>query len=409
MALQYKSPEQRKQNVIQNKNLGQQTRRRNARIREESKLNLKQKLKVYRKDGKFFVDVPAAFALKLVRRIVREDNIKYIELSEGKLKEIQNRGNIEIEYTDLDKEEETGEQEQDLDGLQETLGDLEYGKYGIGVHEIVGESIEEKQDIAKRIATNGLKMNNNSKTILSTSVSLGENEGSTEEIGEEVVRRIFSASGPRTLVVIASPLHIKNSQGEDVFLGFPEKNRKLSGQQYVEHCILDRICATLGHVPPEFILGYLRDNPDGTRTFERNMQHISNLNEKQIDELCQRLIEIIKKDSLVLPIHQLIANKDVEKLREMMGKMQERGLPSFLIESSIMLAQEVSEQKIEVTEDKIQESDKAKANRRHILLELYSNAKNPPTITSSHHARKILELGINPQEKGMQKTEDEVK
>ena len=85
--------------------------------------------------------------------------------------------------------------------------------------------------------------------------------------------------------MIIIPLYIQNEKGEKIFLGFPEQNTQTSGQQYDEHCILDRICSRLKRIPPQFILGYYQQDSYGNEIFVKNEHHYSNLNEEEKEKL----------------------------------------------------------------------------------------------------------------------------
>ena len=121
--------------------------------------------------------------------------------------------------------------------LRERLAMLEIGKYGIGVHGIDKGDINEKRRVATSISTEGVNLNG-SKTILGTAISLGTNYETgymANEIAEYRFRNEIVAS-----IVIAVPTYIQNSNQETIFLGFPQRNTVRTGQQYQEHCILDR-------------------------------------------------------------------------------------------------------------------------------------------------------------------------
>ena len=74
---------------------------------------------------------------------------------------------------------------------------------------------------------------------------------------------------------------MENDKGEKIFLGFPNQNKRTAGQQYEEHCILDRICSKLNKIPPQFVLGYYYETQKGSKSFIKNEQHYSNLNKEQ--------------------------------------------------------------------------------------------------------------------------------
>ena len=232
-------------------------------VKTKTKLRQKRKLLVYKKDEKFYIDNSAAYALKLTNvRAIMTENPHLIEIGIETLYRFQNDADIEIVYQELNKDKEIKTGKYDL---IETLDGLEEGEYGIGIHGIDKGSREEKQSIAESISNEGLNINNNNKTILSTSISLGTNED-MQRISQEINGYKFG-NGAKANVIIAVPLYIQNQYGEKIFLGFPDENKRTAGQQYDEHCILDRICSKMKKIPPQFILGYYFENQDGTENF----------------------------------------------------------------------------------------------------------------------------------------------
>lgn len=219
--------------------------------------------------------------------------------------------------------------------LLEILYVLEQGEYGIGIHGIDKGSIEEKKNRAESIINQGLKINNNSKTILSTSISLGINDYN-QRISQEIMGYQFG-NGAKVNVVIAVPLHIQSETGKKIFFGFPEQNKRTSGQQYEEHCILDRICSRLRNLPSQFILGYYCENPDGSESFVKNRQHYSNLTIDKKEDFFNEIFS--KMDSICKGYNDLIANGNIERLNQIKEKMSEMGWTSFIVEDSILLAQ----------------------------------------------------------------------
>ena len=178
--LRYKTVESLKQ---QTRTRIQTTLRLNTKqTQEKNKTALRQKRRiiVYKKDGKFFIEHTAAYALKLtnVRSIMIENTPHLFEIGLETLYSLQNDEDIEIEYqgTSIEKEESN---------LLETLSGLEEGEYGIGIHGIHEGNIEEKQNIADSINQEGLNINNNSRSILSTAISLGRNDD-TQRICDEI-------------------------------------------------------------------------------------------------------------------------------------------------------------------------------------------------------------------------------
>ena len=344
-------------------------------------LKQKRKLLVYKKDGKFYIDNSAAYALKLTNvRAIMTEKPHLVEIGIEKLYEFQNNEDIEIAYKELNQDKEI---EAENNNLSETLDGLEKGEYGIGIHGIDKGSREEKHSIAEIISNEGLNINNNSKTILSTSISLGTNEN-MQRISQEINGYKFG-NGVKTNVIIAAPLYIQNQDGEKIFLGFPDENKKTSGQQYDEHCILDRICSKMGKIPPQFILGYCFENQDGTESFMKNGQHYSNLTQKDRENLFTELSS--NMDDISKNYNKLIASGNIEQLGKIKEKIQQLGWNSSFIDNMLVLAQKQKEQAIS--------QDVGKRNTRQIILNTNDQrnrlqSESLSDLTKSKRTRRIL-------------------
>lgn len=309
---------------------------------EQTKLIMrtKRKLRVYRRDGKFYIDHSAAYALGLTNvRSIMTEKAHLIEIGIETLHRFQSDKDIEIIYQELDKEQKSKTEQSNLEDI---LGGLEQGEYGIGIHGIDKGSREEKQSIAESINSQGLNLNNNSKTILSTAISLGVNEDS-EKIRQEIVGYKFG-EGTKANVIIAVPSYIQNEEGEKIFLGFPEKNRRTAGQQYEEHCIFDRICSKLREIPPQFILGYYCEEQDGSKSFIKNEQHYSDLPPKEKEKLFKELSA--NMDDISKNFNELISSRNMEQLHKMKEEMEQEGWKSYMVDNAITLAQRYKEQPI---------------------------------------------------------------
>lgn len=345
----------------------------------KTKSRQKRKLLVYKKDDKFYIDNSAAYALKLTNvRAIMTENPHLIEIGIDTLYRFQNDKDIEIIYQEQEKETKKEES-----NLSETLDELEQGKYGIGIHGVDKGSREEKQDIADSISNEGLNINNNSKTILSTSISLGTNEN-TQRISQQIKGYKFG-NGTKTNVIIAVPLYIKNESGDKIFLGFPDQSKRTSGQQYDEHCILDRICSRMKKIPPQFILGYYCENQDGSERFIKNGQHYSNLlledREAFFTEISSNMDDISRN------YNDLIANGNIEQLGQIKEKMQKLGMNSSLIDNGLTLVQGFKEREIS--------QDVRKRNTRQIILN-NNEQSDKASIQQKKNVRRVI-LENSPQ------------
>ena len=339
------------------------------------KSRLKIKLMVYKKDGKFYIDNSAAYALKLTNvRAVMTENPHLIEIGIETLCRFQNNQDIEIEYQELDKDKKRKKEKSDL---SETLEGLEQGEYGVGIHGIDKGSREEKQGIADSISNEGLNINNNSKTILSTSISLGTNED-MQRISREI-RGYQFGNGTKANIIIAVPLYIQKESGETIFLGFPDQNKRTAGQQYDEHCILDRICSKMKKIPPQFILGYYYENQDGSESFVKNGQHYSNLSIEDREALFTEISS--NMDDISRNYNELIASGNIGQLSQIKERMQQLGWNSSLIDNALTLAQKYKGKEIS--------QDVGKRNTRQIILNTNEQSDNS-SIQQKRNIRRVL-------------------
>lgn len=346
----------------------------------KTKSRLKRKLMVYKKDGKFYIDNSAAYALKLTNvRAVMTENPHLIEIGIETLYRFQNDADIEIVYQELNKNKDIKTEKYDL---TETLDGLEEGEYGIGIHGIDKGSREEKQSIADSISNEGLNVNNNSKTILSTSISLGTNED-MQRISQEINGYKFG-NGVKANVIIAVPLYIQNQDGEKIFLGFPDENKRTAGQQYDEHCILDRICSKMKKIPPQFILGYYFENQDGTENFIRNGQHYSSLTPEDRESFFTVISS--NMDDISKNYNKLIASGDIGQLSQIKERMQQLDWNSSLIDNALTLAQKYRKQAIS--------QDVVKRNTKQIILNTNEQSNNSSSSQIKNVRRVILDHGL---------------
>lgn len=346
-------------------------------VKTKTKLRQKRKLLVYKKDEKFYIDNSAAYALKLTNvRAIMTENPHLIEIGIETLYRFQNDADIEIVYQELNKDKEIKTGKYDL---IETLDGLEEGEYGIGIHGIDKGSREEKQSIAESISNEGLNINNNNKTILSTSISLGTNED-MQRISQEINGYKFG-NGAKANVIIAVPLYIQNQYGEKIFLGFPDENKRTAGQQYDEHCILDRICSKMKKIPPQFILGYYFENQDGTENFIRNGQHYSSLTQEDRENLFAELSS--NMDDISKNYNELIVSGNIGQLGQIKERMQQLGWNSSLINNALTLVQKYKGQVIS--------KDMGKRNTRQIILNTNEQSNNSSSSQRKNVRRVILD------------------
>lgn len=388
--LQYKSNEKTREKM----KLLLKARNQEGQLGEPTKLIMrtKRKLLVYRRDGKFYIDHSAAYALGLTNvRSIMTEKAHLIEIGIETLHRFQSNKDIEIIYQELDKEQKSKTKQSNL---EDTLGKLEQGEYGIGIHGIDKGNREEKQSIAESINSQGLDLNNNSKTILSTAISLGVNEDS-EKIRQEIVGYKFG-EGTKANVIVAVPSYVQNEEEEKIFLGFPEKNRRTAGQQYEEHCIFDRICSKLRKIPPQFILGYYCEEQDGSQSFIKNEQHYSDLPPKEKEKLFKELSA--NMDDISKNFNELISSRNMEQLHRMKEQMEQEGWKSYMVDNAITLAKSYKEQPIrrentttrkilENIDDSVTPNEKIELTSRPKIRIPKTKEFAEPTIKSSRRIR----------------------
>lgn len=302
-------------------------------------LKQKQILKVYQKGDQLFVDNSTAFALGLTKvRAIMVDNPIYVPVTSEQLEAFKSQNNdtldINIEYhnlaEDIDVETPTKDRE-----LEKALDKLEKGKFGIGVHGIDSGNLEQKEQTASTIQQTKFDLTNRSQTILSNAISLGPLSDAHTQTDE--IRNYQYGSGPKCNVIFAVPDFIQNSNGEKIYLGFPERNLGTAAQQYQPHCILDRICSNLGYIPSEFILGYYSKDGDQPGSFESNSSHISMLPNEDIDTLFSTLSSGI--DPITRDMNDMILQGKIEQLNQSLKILESRNLDTHLIKNCISLAE----------------------------------------------------------------------
>lgn len=331
-----------------------------------TKLAAKRKLLVYRENGKFYIDHSAAYALgKTSVRAIMLEKPKLVEVDLQFLQEMQNRDDIEIEYRDKEKNKSKGIKKGELsDALDEIKGET----YGIGVRNIDRGSTQEKLDTALGIIGEGLKIDNNSKTVLSTVKSLGENT-SDKNLGEQIEGYPLGEEGDLSNIVIAVPIVIRNQNGERIFLGFPEESELTSGQQYESQCILDRICTNMKKIPQEFIFGYSAKDSNGKSVFYKNEGHYQNLDSEDRERLFEELSR--NMDEVSRDINSIIEQGDVSRLTQMREVLSKRSMPTKIIDNSIGLANRFR-----------------RPNKRQILLDSYKDVKTSDLAVAKESLRE---------------------
>ena len=318
-------------------------------LKPKFKEPLKMKIVIYSEDDKYFVNHFTAYALGLKStRTVMLDQPKLFAISLDTLKELQSNNNLEIEYKLLKNHPLN---------YNNLFANLKSDFYGIGLHGIFSG---DKLNIAENILDSGLKINNNAKSILSTTISLGLNN---KDFDESQIFKYQYGTGKKVNIVIAVPTYIENEQHERIFLGFPKQNLTVSANQYYDTCLLDRICSKLKYLPKEFILGYVNE-----QSIVTNPNFYDNLSK----EAQENLFDLLKQnmDSLSLSINKMIVEKNIEALEKMQKELENLNVDSKLISNALEIAQKNLPKKrtvILTNEDKINSSSLPITHRKALL------------------------------------------
>ncbi len=213
----------------------------------------------------------------------------------------------------------------------------------------------EKEQTALSILEKGLTLPERAQSVLSTAVSLGENIEATR-LAHEVSDYKYG-QGQKANIVLAVPEVIQNSSGERIFLGFPERNSRTSAQQYDAHCILDRICSQLHQIPPEFILGYYFESPNGGKSFVPNDSHISHLTPDRIDELFSTLSAGM--NDITKLFNESVIQRKVTSIEKSKESWSSRGLQTHLLDNLLRLINKYNP-----------------AHRKHIMVDNKTKTQN---------------------------------
>lgn len=332
--------------------------------------------------------------------------------------------NFEAESQDITsvQDDEIEKNNGKKDSIEEMFDYINYimddKDYGIGVHSAQGKNIE---DILSSIMKNGLELGER-EGILSTVSSFDiHTQIKQEYLKQQIIG--YSYGRPEETkhnIIVLVPSIISNSQGKQIYLGFPPYDIECAGNNYRKSCVLDSICVdenNKGRIPAEFILGYYTNGNNGV-TFIKNPNYFKLLSVKKKDELFNNIEArlhgkyktiseaVISGDSQTL---EEMSNKEqqiiAEKIKE--GKKRnilERGLNSELAEnlsrSYVKINQDDSAtQALYYLERKREKEHTEKqiirGKKRKILIELCKDVR----LSDLTKAKQILREGIQEPEK----------
>ena len=270
-----------------------------------------------------------------------------------------------------------------MQALLQDLGNL----YGIGVHGIAKPTAEQ-EPIANSIMQNGLKLPPSAKTILSTSISLGDNISS-----QQIVSKIESykyGNSTQTNVVIAVPKVIENSKNEKIYLGFPQENYATSGQQYAEQCILDRIYCKQALLPKEFILGYYSKDNNGNEQFVENPEHFSKLPKDKQEEVFNSVKD--NMDFFSEKLNDAVKAKDVATLEDMREFLNDKEMDATIIDNAIAICEARLSSRQKSISDLLENHNQLESTEKHQNNGNDTQNKNEFAIKKNKNSstRKIL-------------------
>ncbi len=311
------------------------------------------------------------------------------------------------------------EQKDSIEEMFEYINNImENESYGVGLHSTQGENIE---DILGNIMENGLEIEERKK-VLSTVSSFGTHTKiDKEHLKKLMMQYSYGKQGEtKQNVVVLVPSTISNSQGKQIYLGFPPYDTECHGNDFRTSCVLDTVCSqedSKGKVPAEFILGYYTSSNDGV-SFIRNPNYYKFLSEEQKDEFF-KVIEG-KLHGKYKDISDAVVSGDIQTLEKMSKKEQqeisdkikagirsnilERGVNSQLAESlsrsSVQIKQDDSATQalgyVERKRDEKQQATQITGNKkRRILLESYRDVK----LSDLNRAKETLREGTKQPEK----------
>lgn len=301
---------------------------------------------------------------------------------------------------------------------------MEDENYGIGLHSAQGENIE---NILNNIIKNGLEIEER-KGVLSTVSSFGtRTKISQEHLKQQIIQYHYGKQGEiKQNVIVLVPSTISNSQGKQIYLGFPPYDTECYGNDFRTSCVLDTICVceeSKGKIPPEFILGYYISSNQGI-SFVKNPNYFKFLSEEQRDKFFEDVE--VRLQGKYKDISDAVITEDVKTLEEMSKKEQmeiaekiEKGIRSNTLERGVnrQLAENLSRSSVQIKQDDSatqalgyveRKRDKeqqvlapTEKKRRKILLDSYQDVK----ISDLIDAKETLREGIEQLEKNYEGNE----
>lgn len=223
---------------------------------------------------------------------------------------------------------------------------LEGESYGVGIHGVASERNGiKREEMMSSMLKNGINISEGN-SVLATISSIGTTTKLESNHKKTISTYSFGREEGKYNLLIAVPSQIKIEQ-EGVYLGFPEANTDIAGNQYKTTCVLDYLCCgneKKGTIPKEFILGYYIDgsntgeNAENKQvTFVKNEKHYSNLSDEEKKELLTTLQE--KLDGKYKLISDAVMTSDTQALDRLFQEENEYNREIYLQKRHELLEQ----------------------------------------------------------------------
>lgn len=267
---------------------------------------------------------------------------------------------------------------------------MEDESYGIGLHSTHGENIE---GILDSIIKNGLQIEERKK-ILSTVSSFGTRTKINQDyLKQQIMEYSYRKQGDtKHNVIVLVPSIISNSQGKQIYLGFPPYDIECYGNDFRTSCVLDTICSgeeSKGKIPPEFILGYYTSSSEGV-SFIKNPNYFKFLSEEQKDKFFENIQGRLQ--GKYKQISDAVISGDIQTLEEMSKNEQleiaekiEEGIRRNILERGVnrQLAETLSISSVTRKQDD-------SATHALLYVERERNRKEPIIQETGNEKRRIL-------------------
>ncbi len=284
----------------------------------------------------------------------------------------------------------------------------EFAGYGVGIHSIgedrgVSSQVRSKDEIARSIMEEGLKLGDGYGSINGNVIAIGILQENNERI-DRLLKNWKWGNGKQTNVLVLYPPIVQNSNGERLYLGYTKDPGGFD--QDTSRSCMDIACCKLGYVPKEFILGYYADTEKKyekitrdehiTYDFEQNPNFCGSY--KISDELYNKLSHALRNyKDLSVECAKAIDTKDISKVEERI--LQEKKMCNlFGLEKQVKMLECIFEDVQARIERKLQQDKSKKIDVLDTnLLDLLSDCEG----------YSIALHGIRPEEKveGMTNTE----